>query len=85
MAADMSPSGLRELAAMNARVYAMTEAERRNWYARHPVEDYTDHIPDPDAEVLRSAANVLLRRFGVLTAGDLIRGLREAAYKVEES
>lgn len=82
---DMSPSGLRELAAMNARVYAMTEARRDQWYREHPLSDYVLGQSDPDAAVLRSAAEVLKRRFGVLTAGDLIQGLRNAAYTIEES
>lgn len=82
---DMSPSGLRELAAMNARVYAMPEGKRDKWYREHPLSDYVLSQPDPEAAVLRSAADVLLRRFGVLTAGDLIKGLRAAAVTIEET
>lgn len=29
----------RELASMNARVYAMNEADRSKWYAEHPLKD----------------------------------------------
>lgn len=80
---DMSPEGLRELAAMNARTYAMSEDDRKQWFRDHPREDYI--LIDPDADVLRSAAEVLKRRFGKLTAGDLIAALGKAADTIEET
>lgn len=36
----LSPAGLQSLAAMNARVYAMTDQDREHWYAEHPVSDF---------------------------------------------
>lgn len=35
-----SAEGLQGVAAMNARVYAMSEEDRERWYAEHPVSDY---------------------------------------------
>lgn len=39
---DLSPEGLRELAAMNARTYAMSDEERDQWYRDHPLSDYEE-------------------------------------------
>jgi hypothetical protein len=38
----LSPEGEREIAAMNARVYAMSPEDRERWFAEHPVSDFTD-------------------------------------------
>jgi hypothetical protein len=38
----LSPHGLQDLAAMNARVYAMSDEDREQWYRDHPVSDYED-------------------------------------------
>lgn len=38
----LSPAELQSLNAMNARVYAMTEAGRERWYAEHPVSMYEE-------------------------------------------
>lgn len=35
-----SPADLRELAAVNARTYAMTEEDRDQWYRDHPLSEY---------------------------------------------
>jgi hypothetical protein len=47
------------------------------------MADYVTDPPDEDAAVLRTAAEVLKRRFGALTAGDLITALGRAADTIE--
>jgi hypothetical protein len=44
-----SASELRSAAAMNARVYAMSEADREQWYRDHPLSDYEDAAEEPRA------------------------------------
>lgn len=39
---ELSPEGLRSLAAMNARVYAMSNQGREQWYRDHPLSDYEE-------------------------------------------
>lgn len=39
---ELSPYGLQDLAAMNARTYDMTEEDRQRWYDEHPVEMFED-------------------------------------------
>lgn len=36
--------GLQDLAAMNARVYAMTGEDRERWFREHPVEMYEEKV-----------------------------------------
>lgn len=47
MGEKLSAEHLQEIAAMNARTYAMTEEDRERWYAEHPVsmfEGPVDHV-----------------------------------------
>ena len=37
---DLTPEHWRDIAAMNARTYAMSEAEREQWHADHPVSEF---------------------------------------------
>ena len=37
---DLTPEHWRDIAAMNARTYAMSEEERTQWYRDHPVSDF---------------------------------------------
>ena len=42
----LSPAGLQDLAAMNARTYAMTEEDRKRWFKEHPVEMFKERGSD---------------------------------------
>lgn len=39
---ELTPQGLQSLAAMNARVYALSEQDRDQWYRDHPLSDYEE-------------------------------------------
>lgn len=38
---ELSPEHWQDIAAMNARTYAMSEEDRAAWYADHPVSAFT--------------------------------------------
>lgn len=40
---ELSAEQLRDVAAINARVYAMNDEERAQWYAEHPVSMFEPH------------------------------------------
>lgn len=40
----LSTQELQSLAAMNARVYAMSEQDRERWYRDHPLSDYEEAV-----------------------------------------
>lgn len=37
---ELTPEGWRNVAAVNARTYAMSEQDREQWYRDHPVTDF---------------------------------------------
>jgi hypothetical protein len=93
MADDLTPEAQRDLAAMNACTYAMTPADRTAWYAAHPLSMYQpepavltlDETPESDAAILRAAADILRRRFGVLNCHNERLVLTAAAQRIESA
>jgi hypothetical protein len=83
---DLTPEAQRETAAMNARTYAMTPADRETWFAEHPVSMFApepvtlslDESAESDVAILMAAQAVLQRRFRLFTS-DLQQGLANAA------
>ena len=63
---DLSPEGLRDVAAMNAHVYAMSDADRAQWYADHPVSEYEDPEMLPPVEKIRYAERLIRREHRVV-------------------
>jgi hypothetical protein len=59
MSENLSPGHQREIAAMNARVYKMTEADREQWYAEHPVSMFED-TEEAESEILHDLAVLLV-------------------------
>jgi hypothetical protein len=41
-APQLTPEGRQNVAAMNARTYAMSDEDRERWFAEHPVSDFAD-------------------------------------------
>ena len=82
---DMSPEAKQNIAAMNARTYAMNEADYLRWFAEHPVSMFTPHpatlilseTAESDMAILTAAQDVLQRRFRLFTS-DLQEGLANA-------
>ena len=52
---DPSPEAWQDIAAMNARVYAMNDEDREKWYRDHPVSSFED----PAARTARAIAAAL--------------------------
>jgi hypothetical protein len=83
----------RDIAAMNARVYAMSPEDREAWYATHPLSMFEaeqetvmlllDGTDRSDAAILRAAREIMQRRFGLFTT-DIQSGLAAAARHIDE-
>jgi hypothetical protein len=64
MSEQLSPEHQRNIAAMNNRVYAMSEQDRERWYRDHPVSRYADADDTGSKardEIIRDLALVLER------------------------
>lgn len=62
---NLSPEAWQDIAAMNARTYAMTPEDRAQWFRDHPASSFADSTATPSevtpvAEVAQQVLDFLL-------------------------